>query len=82
MKIEINTAEESAQNLRRLARFLKELSSDTPQAPSSPNDSDDSSGDEFVSSGAFGLFDDDSSDEESVRGEPETVEESFRVMKY
>ena len=88
MKIEVDTREESPAGLRRLARFLNELAgsdaaSSTPSEASSGASAD--SFDESALPAAFGMFDEDATDDDEVGDAPverADAEDGFRVVPY
>ena len=77
MKIEIDTREESAADLRRIARLLEQLADKAPvQQVSTTDDTVDPS----AMPGAFGMFDDDDDDDAPV--ERASADEDFRITTY
>lgn len=82
MKIEIDTREESAQDLRRIARLLEQLAD---KAPAQSGSSADDAADPSAMPGAFGMFDDDDDDDEGAGGRPAeraSADEDFRITTY
>lgn len=83
MKIEIDTREESARGLRRLARFLEQLADQAPVDVSSVDESSAEAADPSAMPAAFGLFDDDDEDDdEGGSVERASADDDFRISTY